>query len=65
MKKILKQLLDGWLLVFWWVGAWGLMSSIINKFNLTHNKRILTYFIITMIPLIINYAQNQSFNLIV
>ena len=56
-----KSFANDWLVVFWWIGVWGVVDSCVTKANLNINTSIQFYVFITVASLLLLYFINNSF----
>jgi len=56
-----KELLNSWLVIFWWIGTWGVVNNLFTKYKLSVNSKILGHLIIMILALCGLYYINGSF----
>ena len=56
-----KDFFNSWLVLFWWIGTWGLVDVLFRKFKFNIDSTILAYVIIMILSLFGIYWINSSF----
>ena len=57
-----KEFINSWLVIFWWIGTWGFVNSLLKKFKFSIDGVILVHALIMILALASLYLINGSFN---